>query len=112
MSISPELALYSSNKFCARTDTVFSPISQVCTRGVTLARRLNYLQNILKRSKDELTWKVYKSQKSSPSKGNWTNIVQEDMGKIVLKISDNAIAGMNEEYKDRVKSKVRINALK
>ena len=36
MSIYPKLALYSSKNKCARTDTVFFPISQVCTRGVTL----------------------------------------------------------------------------
>ena len=35
-SIQPELALYGSNNRCARTDTVLLPISQVCTRGVTL----------------------------------------------------------------------------
>ena len=34
--IYPELALYGSKNECARTDTVFFPISQVCTRGVTL----------------------------------------------------------------------------
>ena len=31
-----KLSLYSSKNECARTDTVFFPISQVCTRGVTL----------------------------------------------------------------------------
>ena len=35
-SIYPELALCGSKNECARTDTVFFPISQVCTRGVTL----------------------------------------------------------------------------
>ena len=38
-SIYLELALDGSNNKCARTDTVFLPISQVCTRGVTLSRR-------------------------------------------------------------------------
>ena len=35
-SIYPELALYGSKNEGARTDTVFFPISQVYTRGVTL----------------------------------------------------------------------------
>ena len=35
-SIFSNLALYSSKNECARTDPVFSPISQLCTRGVTL----------------------------------------------------------------------------
>ena len=38
-SIYPELALCGSKNECGRTDTVFSPISQVCTRGVTLTAR-------------------------------------------------------------------------
>ena len=37
-NIYPELALYGSTNESARTDTVFFPISQVCTRGVTLNR--------------------------------------------------------------------------
>ena len=36
-SIYTKLALYGSKNECARNDTVFFPISQVCTRGVTLA---------------------------------------------------------------------------
>ena len=35
-SIYPEFALYGSKNENARTDTVFSPLSQVCNRGVTL----------------------------------------------------------------------------
>jgi hypothetical protein len=35
-SIYPELALYGSKNECARTATVFFPVSQVCARGVTL----------------------------------------------------------------------------
>ena len=37
-SLSLEFALYGSKNKCARTDTVFFPISQVCTRGVTLTK--------------------------------------------------------------------------
>ena len=89
-------------------ETATLPIS-----SVIVARRLNYLQTILKRSKDEVIWKVYTAQKSAQIKGDWTNLVQEDMGAIGLNIFDQIIAGMSEEdFKDLVKSKVRINALK
>ena len=37
-SIYPELALCGSKNECGRTETVFFPISQVCTRGVTLTK--------------------------------------------------------------------------
>ena len=36
-SLNPEFALYGRTNKCARTDSVFFPISEVCTRGVTLA---------------------------------------------------------------------------
>ena len=36
-SIYTELALYGSNNECARSDTVFLPISQVCNGMVSLA---------------------------------------------------------------------------
>ena len=35
-SLNPEFALNDIKNKCARTDTIFFPISQVCTRGVTL----------------------------------------------------------------------------
>ena len=88
-------------------ETATLPIS-----SVIIARRLNYLQTILKRNNEEVIWKVYTAQKSAPTKGDWTNLVQEDMGKIELEISDEAIAGISDEdYKDLVRSKVRLNAL-
>ena len=36
-SIYTELVLYGSTNECAMTDTVFFPISHICTRGVTLS---------------------------------------------------------------------------
>ena len=40
MYIFPELALSGSKNVGARTDSVFIPISQVCTRGVTLVTNI------------------------------------------------------------------------
>ena len=37
----PEFALYVCKNNCARTDTVFFPISEVCTRGETLLITIN-----------------------------------------------------------------------
>ena len=45
-SIYPDLAFYSSKNECARTDIVFFPISQVCSRGVTLLKSFRIL-NVL-----------------------------------------------------------------
>ena len=37
-TLNPELALYCSKNKCARTDTVFFPIYEICTRVVTLEK--------------------------------------------------------------------------
>ena len=47
-SIYIELALNGRKNECAMTDTVFFPISQVCTRGVTLRVTLDALLTFLK----------------------------------------------------------------
>ena len=49
-SLNPEFALYEHNNECARTDTVFFPISQVCTRGVTFKEE-NYKKSIVETNK-------------------------------------------------------------
>ena len=42
-SIYTELALYGSKHECARTDTVFLPISEVCNGTVSLGKGLLYV---------------------------------------------------------------------
>ena len=55
--------------------------------------------------------KVYTAQKNAPTKGDWVNLVQEDMKILGLHISDKAIAEMNhDQYKDIVKKMVRKHA--
>lgn len=79
------------------------PISSVIT-----ARRLLHLQTILKRSTKEIIRKVYEAQKSSPIKGDWINLVREDMKQIGIDISDKAIEEMSqEEYKIIVRKAVK-----
>ena len=41
-SIYTELALYGSKNVCARTDTVFLPISEVCDDMVSLVKDKSY----------------------------------------------------------------------
>ena len=80
--------------------------------SVIIARRLIYLQNILKRTENEIILKVYTAQKKSPTQGDWINLVQEDMNLLNLNISDNVISEMSQDdYKNIVKKKVQIHAL-
>ena len=79
------------------------PISDVIR-----ARRLIYLQTILNRSEQELTRRVYTAQKKNPSRGDWTELIKEDMEAIGVKLNDEEIAQMGSyDYKKLIKSKVR-----
>ena len=80
--------------------------------SVIIARRLIYLQDILKRTEKEIILKVYTAQKESPSQGDWIDLVQEDMNLLNLNISDNVISETSQDdYKRIVKNKVQIHAL-
>ena len=80
--------------------------------SVIIARRLIYLQDILKRTDNEIILKVYTAQKESPTRSDWINLVQEDMNLLNLNISDNVISEMSQDdYKRIVKNKVHIHAL-
>ena len=75
---------------------------------VIAVRRLLYLQNILKKNKNEIVRQVYTAQKENPSKGDWINIVEEDKMKYNLNISDELIGDISKyEFKKLVKHNVR-----
>ena len=42
-------------------------------------RRINYLHDLLTRNENELVVRFYKAQLRNPSKGDWTEIVKEDL---------------------------------
>ena len=84
-------------------ETAVLPIS-----SVIIARRLGYLQTILKRTENEIIWKVYTAQKDAPTKGDWVNLVEDDMKLLSMDISDKAIAEMShDEFKDIVKNSIK-----
>ena len=88
-------------------ETAVLPIS-----SVIIARRLGYLQTILKRTENEIIWKVYTAQKDAPTKGDWVNLVEDDMKLLSMDISDKAIAEMShDEFKDIVKKSIKNHAL-
>ena len=53
------------------------------------SRRLLYLQTILKRSDNELTRRIYNSQKKNPSEGDWCKLVKQDMESLNLELTEN-----------------------
>ena len=70
------------------------------------ARRLIYLQTILKRHESELTRRVYMCQKANPLPGDWCLKVKEDFELIGLNIEDKYIEDMpQDEHKKLIKIK-------
>ena len=70
---------------------------------VISVRRVVFLQNILKKYDDENFKKVYLAQKTNPSNGDWTKLIECDKEKYNLNISDDIIEGMTDsDYKSLV----------
>ena len=71
-------------------------------------RRLSYLQTLLKRPESEITKKIYRAQYKNPLPGDWVKLIQEDMTKYSIHLSEDDICGMDSEtYKSYIKRKVR-----
>ena len=72
------------------------------------ARRLIYLQNILKREKSELIRKVYIAQKEDCLKGDFAQLIQEDAHLVKIILDEEQIEIMEVwEWKKIVKNAVR-----
>ena len=65
-----------------------------------------YLHHILNRNQNELIYKVYQSQKNRPVKGDWSEVVKEDLKIFELdEYDDMKIASVSkEQWKQRVKT--------
>lgn len=75
---------------------------------VISARRLIYLQTILKRSERELTRRVYEAQKQKTGKGDWIQLIRDDMDMIKCNLRDDEVRDMpTNTYKLYIKQKVR-----
>ena len=78
---------------------------------VMSARRMIYLQTILKRHNEEIIRKVYECQKRNPSPGDWCEQLKEDFTNINMHIQDEHIAAMDSTvYKKLIKEAVRNKA--
>ena len=89
-------------------ETAALPITYVLS-----ARRMIYLQTILKRSDDEITKRVFICQRNNPSPGDWCELVMQDFIEMGLHISDEQIAGMpSDDYKTLIKEAVQEKAFK
>ena len=81
----------------------------ISIRHILKSRRLCYLQNILRRDSEELVREIYDAQKNDPVDGDFYQLVQTDAAEIDLNLTEAQIISMKEEeYKAKVKAKIRI----
>ena len=73
-------------------------------------RRLMYLHNILSKPPNELLRRVYDAQKKNPVKGDWTELVENDLVEFGINLNEECIEKMTKlEYKLLVKKKIYDN---
>ena len=81
-------------------------------RFIFMSRRIMYLQAILKREDSELLKKLYEAQKVNKTKGDFADLVSQDLHKLEVKENEEAIKNMTKVcLKKIVKNKVKEAAL-
>ena len=80
-------------------------------RFILSCRRMICLQAILKRDDEELTKRVYQSQKQSAIKRDFFNLVKKDFDTIGQSINEDEITAKSKEmHKSDIKSKIKMAA--
>ena len=64
---------------------------------VITARRLLYLQTILKRPDHEVLKRVYMEQKKNPCRGDWVKLVEADLVELEISYDEEKIASVSED---------------
>ena len=78
-------------------------------RFIIASRRLNYLQNILQKPRNELIRRVYEAQKKKPAKGAWIELVKKDLDLIGEELDEESISAISKnKFKRYVKKKMDI----
>ena len=77
------------------------------------ARRVNYLHSILGREQTGMVYSFFVTQWNSPTKGDWTELVQKDLEDLGIPSSFQFIRSKSKEaFKNLVKAKAKEYALK
>ena len=76
-------------------------------RFVIASRRLNYLHNILTKPEHELTRQVYEAQKTKTTKGDWIELVKDDLDLIGEALDEEKFNSMIDyQFKKFVRMKI------
>ena len=79
-------------------EAIYLETGTVPIRYIWAARRLLYLQNILKRDMNELVRRVYEAQKADPKQGDFVKLVEDDAKLVNIVIQEEHIAKMDKSY--------------
>ena len=63
----------------APTEMLFLETAELPLKNVISVRRLMYLHTILRRHENEITNRIYQAMKEEPIKGDWIELVKEDL---------------------------------
>ena len=96
------------------TSVMYLDLSCIPVRFLIQAKRLMFLHYILTRNEDEIVYKVYQMQKSSPVKGDWSELIKEDLKLFELNhLTEDEIGKMKKvEWKKLVKDAMNYQAFK
>ena len=91
------------------TEMLYLETSQLPLSHVISVRRLVYWHTILKRQNTELTRQIYQAMKDSLLKGDWIELLQEDLEKVGLTLDDEeSISGLSKgQFKTLIKNKIK-----
>jgi hypothetical protein len=70
------------------TEMLFLETAELPLINVISVRRLMYLHTILRRHENEITNRIYQAMKEEPIKGDWIELVKEDLESIDMSIED------------------------
>ena len=85
-------------------EALYLETKSIPIRFIISSRRILYLHNILQKDKDEMISKIYAAQKEKPSKGDFVNLVKNDLENIGLEISEHEMIQIPKQNlkKDKV----------
>ena len=76
-------------------------------------RRLMYLHHILRRPEQELIRKFYKAQKCKKSKGDWVQLVEQNLSELQIELDDIEISQMTKyKFKKMIRKKIQTAAFR
>ena len=69
-------------------EALYLETKSIPIRFIISSKRILYLHNILQKDKDEMIFKIFAAQKEKPCKGDFVNLVKNDLENIGLEISE------------------------